>query len=97
MSTAENQQIKDIIDCFLNFRMTIRNRALEQNPKDIILLKECDNARMNLSTYGIVVKVKLHKIKNNIRNVYNKFYIRFMLFNQYRTNKASQVGVGNST
>lgn len=55
---AENRQVKDIIDNFLNFRMTVRTRALEQSPKDTILLKECDNARTNLSTCGIIVKVK---------------------------------------
>ncbi|KAL6447973.1 hypothetical protein ACFW04_000192 [Cataglyphis niger] len=56
MSVAENRQVKDIIDNFLNFRMAIRTRALEQNPKDTILLKECDTARMNLSTCGIIIK-----------------------------------------
>lgn len=56
MSMAENRQVKDIIDNFLNFRMTVRTRALEQSPKDTILLKECDNARTNLSTCGIIVK-----------------------------------------
>ncbi|KAG5344542.1 SYCM protein, partial [Acromyrmex charruanus] len=55
-STVENRQIEDIIDHFLNFRRTVRIRALEQNPKDTILLKECDNVRKCLSTCGIMVK-----------------------------------------
>ncbi|XP_024883349.1 cysteine--tRNA ligase, mitochondrial [Temnothorax curvispinosus] len=55
-STAENRQVEDIIDHFLNFRKAVRIRALEQNPKDTILLKECDNVRKCLSTCGITVK-----------------------------------------
>ncbi|TGZ53489.1 Cysteinyl-tRNA synthetase, mitochondrial [Temnothorax longispinosus] len=55
-STAENRQVEDIIDHFLNFRRAVRIRALEQNPKDTILLKECDNVRKCLSTCGITVK-----------------------------------------
>ncbi|KYN03790.1 PREDICTED: probable cysteine--tRNA ligase, mitochondrial [Cyphomyrmex costatus] len=55
-STVENGQIKDIVDHFLNFRTVVRIRALEQNPKDTILLKECDNVRKCLSTCGITVK-----------------------------------------
>ncbi|XP_018360959.1 PREDICTED: probable cysteine--tRNA ligase, mitochondrial [Trachymyrmex cornetzi] len=56
--TVENRQMEDIIDHFLNFRMIVRIRALEQNPKDTILLKECDNARKCLSTCGITLKDK---------------------------------------
>ncbi|XP_011648129.1 probable cysteine--tRNA ligase, mitochondrial isoform X1 [Pogonomyrmex barbatus] len=54
--TIDNRQIEDIIDHFLNFRRAVRIRALEQNPKDTVLLKECDNARKCLNTCGIVVK-----------------------------------------
>ncbi|XP_012528057.1 probable cysteine--tRNA ligase, mitochondrial isoform X2 [Monomorium pharaonis] len=55
-STIENKQIEDIIDHFLNFRAAVRIRALEQNPKDTIILKECDNVRKCLSTCRIIVK-----------------------------------------
>jgi len=56
---VKNKQIENIIDHFLNFRTAVRIRALEQNPKDTILLKECDNARKCLSTCGVMVKVKI--------------------------------------
>ncbi|XP_011863318.1 PREDICTED: probable cysteine--tRNA ligase, mitochondrial [Vollenhovia emeryi] len=55
-STAENRQVEDIIDNFLRFRTVVRTRALEQSPKDTILLKECDKARKCLATCGIIVK-----------------------------------------
>ena len=58
-STVENKQIEDIINHFLNFRTIVRIKALEQNPKNTILLKECDNVRKCLSTCGITVKVKI--------------------------------------
>nr|XP_012235778.1 PREDICTED: probable cysteine--tRNA ligase, mitochondrial isoform X1 [Linepithema humile]XP_012235779.1 PREDICTED: probable cysteine--tRNA ligase, mitochondrial isoform X1 [Linepithema humile] len=58
MATIENRQIKDILDNFLDFRNAVRIRALQQNPKDKTLLKECDKARKCLSTCGIIVKVK---------------------------------------
>lgn len=61
-STTEDKQIADIIDHFLNFRKAIRTRALEQNPKDTTLLKECDKVRECLATCGIIVKVKFYNI-----------------------------------
>lgn len=57
VTSAENQrQVEDIINNFLKFRIAIRNKALEQSSKDTTLLKECDKARDNLSTCGIIVK-----------------------------------------
>ncbi|XP_011703416.1 PREDICTED: probable cysteine--tRNA ligase, mitochondrial isoform X1 [Wasmannia auropunctata] len=55
-STVASRQIEDVIDHFLNFRTTVRIKALEQNPKDTVLLKECDNVRKCLSSCGIIVK-----------------------------------------
>lgn len=76
MSVPENRQVKDIIDNFLNFRMAVRTRALEQNPKDTILLKECDTVRMNLSTCGIIIKVKkFYNIKKCLQQIPYKIYI----------------------
>ncbi|KAK2582631.1 hypothetical protein KPH14_004913 [Odynerus spinipes] len=55
-STMQNQNIKDIIEHFVEFRSAVRNRALEQKPRDEVLLLACDTVRKNLHTCGIVVK-----------------------------------------
>ncbi|KAL0127604.1 hypothetical protein PUN28_003117 [Cardiocondyla obscurior] len=60
-STIENKQVENIVNHFLNFRTAVRVRALENNPKDTILLKECDNARKCLTTCGIMVKVNIQQ------------------------------------
>lgn len=65
-TTIENQHISDIIDNLLNFRNTVRNRALEISPKDTTLLKECDNVRKSLATCGIVVKVKRYFFAHHV-------------------------------
>ncbi|XP_076233789.1 cysteine--tRNA ligase-like protein, mitochondrial [Calliopsis andreniformis] len=53
---ANEQKINSVIDYFVQFRNTVRNRALEQEVKDKILLSACDEARSNLSTCGVIVK-----------------------------------------
>jgi len=58
-TTTSDRRVEDIIDNFLDFRNSIRKRALEARPKDIALLEECDNVRKSLATCGIAIKVKI--------------------------------------
>lgn len=53
---TENKKIDDIINYFVEFRNIVRNKAIQQEPKDKALLLACDTARTNLSTCGIYVK-----------------------------------------
>lgn len=60
VDTAEGSQnmLTDVIDDFVNFRQTVRNRVLEQEVRDKVLLGACDEARNNLLVYRIQVKVR---------------------------------------
>ncbi|XP_014478439.1 PREDICTED: probable cysteine--tRNA ligase, mitochondrial isoform X2 [Dinoponera quadriceps] len=54
-TSASDRRVEDVVDHFLKFRTAVRTRALE-NPKNNVLLKECDNVREELSACGILVK-----------------------------------------
>ncbi|XP_029043881.1 probable cysteine--tRNA ligase, mitochondrial isoform X1 [Osmia bicornis bicornis] len=56
--TAEDDRMNNIVEHFVKFRSAVRNRALEQDVKDKIILTACDEARLNLSSCGVTIKVK---------------------------------------
>lgn len=49
-----------IVECLIKFRGAVRNKILEQDVKDEILLTACDKVRSDLSTYGIIIKVQYY-------------------------------------
>ena len=55
-TVADEHRTNTIIEYFVKFRNTIRNRAIEQEAKDKILLAACDEARLNLLASGITIK-----------------------------------------
>lgn len=55
---ADEYKINGLIEQIVNFRGTVRNRALEQDVKDKVLLTACDKIRSKLSTFGVIIKVQ---------------------------------------
>ncbi|XP_076166471.1 cysteine--tRNA ligase-like protein, mitochondrial [Ptiloglossa arizonensis] len=53
---ADEYKINGLIEQIVNFRGTVRNRALEQDVKDKVLLTACDKIRSKLSTFGVIIK-----------------------------------------
>ncbi|XP_076638675.1 cysteine--tRNA ligase-like protein, mitochondrial [Colletes latitarsis] len=49
-------KINSLVEHLVQFRNTVRNRVIEQDVKDKILLTACDEIRLNLSTLGIIIK-----------------------------------------
>lgn len=55
-ATEENQfALTEIVDNFVTFRKAVRTKALE-DPKDVKMLKMCDEVRQNLLSCGIQIK-----------------------------------------
>lgn len=59
LATENDDKMNNIVEHFVKFRSAVRNRALEQDVKDKIILTACDEARLNLSSCGVTIKVKL--------------------------------------
>ncbi|XP_015610175.1 probable cysteine--tRNA ligase, mitochondrial [Cephus cinctus] len=55
-SDANDHKLKSVIEELVNFRSSVRIRALEQGVKDKVLLTACDTVRKNLLIHGIEVK-----------------------------------------
>ncbi|XP_012145240.2 cysteine--tRNA ligase-like protein, mitochondrial [Megachile rotundata] len=55
-SATDDHRLNNVVECFVKFRSTVRNRALEQDVKDKIILTACDEARSNLSACGVTIK-----------------------------------------
>lgn len=56
-TVADDCRINNLVEHFMTFRTTVRNRVLEQQVKDKTILKACDEARENLSSCGVTIKV----------------------------------------
>ncbi|XP_054010687.1 cysteine--tRNA ligase, mitochondrial [Hylaeus anthracinus] len=53
---SSEHKMNSVIEHLVKFRTIVRNRAIEQNVKDKILLTACDKVRLNLSTFGVIIK-----------------------------------------
>lgn len=52
-------KVNNLIEYFIKFRQTVRNRAREKGVLDKVLLAACDEARTDLSKCGVIVKVQI--------------------------------------
>ncbi|XP_078034083.1 cysteine--tRNA ligase-like protein, mitochondrial isoform X2 [Augochlora pura] len=50
-------KVNDLIEYFIKFRKTVRNRARNTNVPDKVLLSACDEVRVDLAKCGVIVKV----------------------------------------
>lgn len=54
----KNNKFTEVIDTFVDFRTTVRNKALRENVKDKETLILCDDVRKKMSACGVKIKVK---------------------------------------
>ncbi|XP_031831516.1 cysteine--tRNA ligase-like protein, mitochondrial isoform X2 [Nomia melanderi] len=55
-NVADECKVNNLIEYFIKFRKSVRNRAREKDVLDKVLLAACDEARTDLSKCGVIVK-----------------------------------------
>ncbi|XP_044574489.1 probable cysteine--tRNA ligase, mitochondrial [Cotesia glomerata] len=53
---ADHNKISDIVETLVKFRTDVRNKSLNQSPKDIELLNVCDEVRKDIAAHGVKIK-----------------------------------------